>query len=228
MQDANNELFETRQLQAHLEEFRRLAGETHAVFQRQQQIINVMVLLASGISAAFIRATHNTPFLTSPHWQYLVLVPRPFLVLASLHLRDDLKVHTIDEYVWLVLRPKVMKITGAKDEELWNFLRIADRFKFGRDLPIRILGFGYIVLSGVRYGIAILVIFGSLGMYFFSSYHSGWSKCVFCVNLFIALTFFILGGIVVKKSGRFIKETKAAWITSRPLLKADETNVGST
>ncbi len=59
MHDANNELFETRQLQTHLEELIRLAVETHAAFQRQQQIINVMVLLASGISAAFIDAKHS-------------------------------------------------------------------------------------------------------------------------------------------------------------------------
>lgn len=91
-------------LNVHLAEHARLVGENHATFQRQQQQINVMVYLASGITGLLISKIND--LLVGTQNFVFLLIPLPFLALSALHLRDDLKIHAIDEYIWLVLRKR--------------------------------------------------------------------------------------------------------------------------
>ena len=208
------------QLNAHLAEHARLVGESHATFQRQQQIINIMVLLASAITGLIVqnqdRVLHGDLFIV------FVLIPVPFLILSALHLRDDLKIHAIDEYIWLVLREEIKTITGLGDEKVWNYLRVADRLKFGMGAWY---GYYYMALSYIRYALPFLVVSVALSLYVYSGRLMGkfrwpmWSNWgwLFWADVIVSIIIFGGGGYLVNRSSKYIKGEEGALITKKPL-----------
>lgn len=197
----------TAQLSAHLAEHARLVGENHTTFQRQQQQINAMVLLMSGIVGGLL----TKPSIISDNPEVFVIIPIPFLLITALHLRDDLKLHAMDEYIWLVLRERVKYLTGSTDEEIWNWLQVADRFKFATD---RESGF-YFILSLSRYLFPFVLILASLILYISSiwlGHFSAWYwKVCFCFDLLVTMVIFGEGLRNVMKGGKYIRGQ--GWVT---------------
>lgn len=210
-------------LNAHLAEHSRLVGENHVTFQRQQQIINIMVLLASAFAGLIFQNLDRT--LYSNISVIFALIPVPFLILTGLHLRNDLKIHAIDEYIWLILRDRIRKLTGLTDKELWNYLQVAERVKFGFGFR---LGRYYMLLSLVRYALPFFVVLGSLILYVYTDIYrtpklgwlrwSAWSNWLFWADIIVTIIIFGIGGYLVKKSGQYIKGEKGAWITKGLLV----------
>ncbi len=208
------------QLSAHLTEYSRLYGENHATFQRQQQQVNTMVILASAAVGLFF--TQRGVAGAGVEW-YCAIVPVPFLVLSFAHIRDDLKIHALDEYVYLILRPRIMHLTALNDRQVWNWLQVADNFKY--EWPLQ-------VLSLARYAFPMSVIFIALAGYLFTSslLMESWMPIVWWHNLtrgdatslrdalfwIDTFTFLILFGggySLVKRGGRYIEGYRGAWLT---------------
>jgi hypothetical protein len=211
---ANSQIDEVgkAQLSAHLAEYARLSGETHAIFQRQQQQINAVIFLSSGLFAAILAGIHQNPDFLIVYRYVFVIIPIPFLLLASLHLRDDLKISAIDEYIWLVLRPRVIALSNADDLNMWRWLYYSERLNFGRNFPI-IVGLFYLSLSLTRYLYPLMAIIVSLIVYSITGsfgQRCSWSL-LFYIDVFATCVVFIGGFIVVRMAGRYRKDVK--WIT---------------
>jgi len=202
------------QLSAHLAEYARLAGENHATFQRQQQQLNAAIFLSSGLFAAILAGIiHGDNFLTAYRYVF-VIIPIPFLLLAALHLRDDLKLSAIDEYIWVILRHRVITLSKAEDKNMWQWLLFAERLNFGGKLNICAKVF-YFILSLSRYLYPLMSIISSLIVYYILGGPGlgkllSWS-ILFYVDVSLTCVVFVYGFFVVRWAGQYRKGKR--WIT---------------
>lgn len=201
------------QLNAHLAEHARVVGEIHAIFQRQQQMINVILILGSAATGIIVQKQFEV--LHGNLYVWLPLVPLPFLVLTALHLRDDLKINALDEYIWLVLRNRIINITGLAENDVWNFLQVSHRIRFGP--PFRFGGF-YFLLTVMRYTPPLLIIAGALVLHVYSDLGSKliwshWSTWVFLMDIIFTVVTFCGGAYIVRRSSQYINGRHCAWMT---------------
>jgi hypothetical protein len=213
---------QSQQLTVHLAEHSRLVGENHATFQRQQQQLNIIVLLASGIVGTLaikIDYIHSNP-------EIFTWIPIPFLLITCLHLRDDLKLHAIDEYIWRVLRRRTMDLTGLTDSQVWNWLQVANVLKFSAS---KVFGYAYFMLSMLRYAIPATIICTSLCLYLLYSpvnvfcILNVWTM-LFYLDVTATLIVFVGGLYMVRRSGRFIYGDENAFITKGLLIPTMKIN----
>jgi hypothetical protein len=202
-------------LSAHLAEYARLSGENHTTFQRQQQQLQLMITLALA-SLGYLFSSKDVV----TNWPELILiVPIPLFFMTIIHLRDDLKLHSIDEYVWRVIRKRIMIITNSNDDEIWNWLQVADRLKFGSNFRIGVV---YFILSLCRYLFPFIIIIVCLIGYAYVVYRTQLSAVgigLFILNLLGLISVFPGGLWLVKKSGNYIVENSEGWITKGMNLK---------